>query len=103
MVWMSMSLVPSGPEKSKAIALGQVRVKAYVEERLKAIGLTQQEACQRSGVPEAMLESFLEDFGSLDYGKLLRVIIMFGSVLGNPEELAMVCGLYTPEDRANLN
>jgi len=76
-----------------ALALGQVRVKAYVEERLKVIGLTQQEACERSAVPESMVEKFLENFLSLDYGEKLRVIIMFGSVIGDPVELGPLCGI----------
>ena len=88
-----MSLNSLGPEKLMALALGQVRVKAYVEERLKVIGLTQQEACERSAVPESMVEKFLENFLSLDYGEKLRVIIQFGSLLGDPVRLGALSGV----------
>lgn len=98
-----MSLDSLGPEQLMAIALRRIRVKAYVDERLEKIRLTQQEACQKSGVPEAMLERFLDNFCLLEHGELLRVIIMFGSVLGDPEEFAMICGLYEPENKSNLN
>ena len=92
-----MGLEEFTPEELMALALRPSRIRAYVDERLQAVGLTQEEVCRRQGIPEELVEKFLKDISLLDYGELLRIIIMFGSILGNPEEFATVCGLYSPE------
>jgi hypothetical protein len=96
-----MGLEEFTPEGLVALALRPSRIQAYVDERLQIVGLTQEEICQRQGIPEELLEKFLKDISLLDHGELLRVIILFGSMLGSPTELATVCGLYNPEDEVD--
>jgi predicted transcriptional regulator len=75
----------------------QQAIRDYVENRLEALSLTQEEACKKAGIPRSLLNSFLEDLDLLNYAELLRVIIMFGSVLGSPDELATVCGIESDQ------
>lgn len=74
----------------------QDSVNAYVEQRLNHLGISKAQACEKCGVPEERIDKFLADCDALAYWELLQVLIMFGSTLGDPEELAKVCGI--PEE-----
>lgn len=76
----------------------QSLVRAYVEKRLAAQGITKAEACMQYGLPEKLVDRFLEDVDFLNYAELLRVIIMFGSALGDPVELASACGVDVSDE-----
>ena len=73
--------------------LDQNLVNIYVQERLSQLGITREEAVRRSGVPEELVDRFLTDLSELELGEKLRVIIMFGSVIGDPVELGPLCGI----------
>lgn len=68
-------------------------IKSYVEGQLQELGITKEEAVRRSGVPEKLVDRFLTDLSGLGLGEKLRVIIMFGSVIGDPVELGPLCGI----------
>lgn len=70
----------------------QISVNVYVAENLERLGLTMEEAARRSNVPEELLDRFLTDLSRLTLAEKLRVAIMFGSVLGDPVQLAMIAG-----------
>ena len=73
--------------------LDQNLVNIYIQERLDRLGITKEEAVRRSGVPEELVDRFLTDLSELELGEKLRVIIMFGSVIGDPVELGPLCGI----------
>jgi len=75
------------------VYLDQNLVNIYVQERLSQLGITREEAVRRSGVPEELVDRFLTDLSELELGEKLRVIIMFGSVIGDPVELGPLCGI----------
>lgn len=77
----------------------QESVKAYVEQRLATLGIGKAEACRRCFISEELLDKFLTDAASLTCGEFLKVVIMFGSVLESPTELARACGV----DVADVN
>jgi len=79
----------------------QISVNVYVAENLERLGLTMEEAARRSNVPEELLDRFLTDLSRLTLAEKLRVAIMFGSVLGDPVQLAMISGVELGNDESS--